>query len=547
MTPTVSRILSLGRAAVIAFPVAVGVALAPAQSLPLGFVVETVAGNQRGPIALDFLPDGRLLFAEQDTGAVKVVVSGSVSTVGTVPGLAVSYSQGLLALAVDPQWPARPFLYCYHTDAAAADLRITRYEITGDLGNAASSNLQFGSSYVVLAGIPDTVPQHEGGELRFGGDGMLYASFGDDRNGCLAQDVTAFHGKLVRLRVDGLPPGSGGPPPRSALVPAGNPFTGPGDVAPLVWATGLRNPFRFDIDPVAGELFVADVGEQAFDEISRIDTAGGNLGWPWREGSAPWLTCAGNEPPSITPIAEHAIPASFFALVSLAVYRADPAAPFRFGPGYDGDYFYVEHFSGDVWRLDGGSGWQNAVPVPGQPTAELWATGLRWITAGRVGPDGALYFVERRSSTRGSVQRIRPAGAAFQAFGTGCSSVPPVLASAPASLPVLGGTFDLRVQQLPPAPGGLTIGMIGFSKTVWAGQALPLPLAGFGMPGCTGLVAPALTTLVVPSGGVANWPLPLPAASAFAGQDFFVQALVLDPSRNAAGLAVSNGGEGVMR
>src|SRR5436190_3265742 len=105
-----------------------------AQILPTGYVVETLAPGQTGPTSLDFLPDGRVLFVEQDTGAVKVLAiaaSNAVATLGAVPGLRVSYSQGLLGVAVDPQWPARPFVYCVHTNLAAADLRITRFAISG--------------------------------------------------------------------------------------------------------------------------------------------------------------------------------------------------------------------------------------------------------------------------------------------------------------------------------------------------------------------------------------------------------------------------------
>lgn len=142
---------------------------AAAQILPAGFVVETLAAAQHGPTSLDFLPDGRLLFVEQDTGAVKVLslaAANAVATLGAVPGLRVSYSRGLLGFAVDPQWPARPYVYCYHTNLAAADLRITRFLVTGDLSTPTSTNLQLGSAYTVLHGLPDASPLHEAGCLR---------------------------------------------------------------------------------------------------------------------------------------------------------------------------------------------------------------------------------------------------------------------------------------------------------------------------------------------------------------------------------------------
>ncbi|HET7844145.1 MAG TPA: PQQ-dependent sugar dehydrogenase, partial [Xanthomonadales bacterium] len=186
--------------AIAAFP-----SIAAPQILPTGYVVETLAPGQTGPIGLDFLPDGRVIFVEQDTGAVKVLAlaaSNAVATLGAVPGLRVSYSQGLLGVAVDPQWPARPFVYCYHTNLAASDLRLTRFEVAGDLTNASSTNLQLGQAYVVLDGLPDATPMHEAGCLRFGPDGMLYCTVGDDSDACAAQDVAEGKGKLLRLRVD---------------------------------------------------------------------------------------------------------------------------------------------------------------------------------------------------------------------------------------------------------------------------------------------------------------------------------------------------------
>ncbi len=526
---------------------------AKAQILPTGFVVETLAAGQVGPTSLDFLPDGRVLFVEQDTGAVKVIATASgnaVATLGTVPGLRVSYSQGLLGVAVDPQWPTRPFVYCYHTNLAAADLRITRFLVTGDVANAASTNLQLGQAFVVLQGLPDATPLHEAGCLRFGPDGMLYASLGDDNDACAAQDVTAGKGKLLRLRVDTLPATGVGPALRAQLVPPGNPFAGPGDMAPLVWATGLRNPFRFHIDATNGAVFVADVGHQHRDEIDRIASAGANLGWPWFEGSVPFTSCTGTAPTSLAPIAEHLVGAQFLALISLGVCRVPTNAPWRFGAGYDGDYFYTDHFSGRIWRLRSqGSSWVIAPPVPGQFSNELWGEGVYWIVDAKFGQDGALYYCERVASTVGSVRRIRPTTATWSAFGSGCggSFGTPGLATAAGSLPVLGGTFQMLVQGLPLPPMAPTFGLLGFSKTTWGTVPLPLDLAAIGMPGCRAWIAPEASLLLTRIGNTATWALPIPAAAGLVGQDFYAQAFVLDAGWNALGAVVSNAGEGVIR
>ncbi|MBL8750008.1 MAG: PQQ-dependent sugar dehydrogenase [Planctomycetes bacterium] len=521
-----------------------------AQSLPHGFVQETLAPNQHGPIALDFLPDGRVVFVEQHTGAVKVLATAAgnaVATVGTVTGLVTSYSQGLLSIAVDPQWPTRPFVYCYHTNAAAADLRVTRFTVTGSLTTATSTNLQLGTAYTVLSGVPDNTPLHEAGCLRFGPDGMMWLTTGEDDDACKAQDVTSLLGKLLRMRVDTLPAGAGSAL-RSDLVPPGNPFAGPGDIAPLVWAYGLRNPFRFHVDPANGAVFVADVGDAQRDEIDRLTSGGSNLGWPWFEADLPLTTCTGSAPGPSTPIAVHAVPPQFQALISLGVCRVPANAPFRFGPQYDGDYFYTDHFTGRIWRLnESGGAWLPAPPVPGQTNPALWAT-VPWITDARFGADGALYFCERADVSIGSVRRIRPTAATWSPFGSGCAGSfgTPSLVATGGSLPVLGGTLSLQIAGLP-AASSLSIGLLGVSKSSWDGAPLPADLTVVGMPSCTLLVQPLILTALLGGSGTAPWPFAVPSTASFVGQDLYAQALVLDAGWNPFGAVLTNAGEGVIR
>ncbi len=518
-----------------------------AQTLPLGFQVDVLAQNQHGPIGLDLLPDGRVLFVEQDTGAVKVLANGSVATIGTVSGLAVSYSRGLLAIAVEPQWPARPFLYTLHTDAVAGDHRIVRRTVSGSLADGNSTNLVLGQAYVVLTGIPDAQPVHDGACLRFGADGLLYASFGDDTDNCASQDPTRLHGKLVRLDVATLPAVGSGPAPRTALVPAGNPFPGPGDIAPLVWAIGLRNPFRFHLDSASGAVFVADVGEDQLDEIDRLSSGGSNLGWPWQEGNLPHAGCAGSAPATMAPVAVQALGPGFTALISMGVYRVAAAAPFAFGPAYDGCYFYTDHFTGRIWCLaPTANGYAPAPRQPGQPNAQLWADGLPWIVDAVVGRDGALYFCERQDSTHGSIRRLRPGSAVFAPYGQGCAGSAPAPVLQATNAPRLGQTFDLRITGLPSASAA-ALGLIGFQRDRLLGSPLPIDLAPFGMPGCQGWLAPEQSVVLASSGGQVAWSIAVPADAALSGLGFYVQALVADAAANAFGAVATNGGEGVIR
>ncbi len=525
-----------------------------AQILPHGFVVETLAPNQVGPTSLDFLPDGRVIFVEQNTGAVKVLCptgGNAVGTLGQVPGLVVSYSRGLLGVAVDPQWPSRPFLYCYHTNAAAADLRISRFTVTGDLGTPTSTNLQLGPAYTVLAGLPDVTPLHESGCLRFSPDGTLLCSVGDDTNACAAQNVTVGNGKLLRLKVDLLPFNGSGPPTLALITPPGNPFPGSAGLAPLVYATGMRNPFRFHVDSANGAIFVSDVGELQKDEINRIDAPGYNLGWPWLEGDVPYTTCSGSAPSNtLVPIAMQPVGPQFTALISLGVYRTPNNPTWPFGASYEGDYFYTEHFSGRIWRLrDQGGWWDIAPPVPGQFSSTLWGSGVFWIVDAKFGRDGALYLCERVSSTSGSVRRIRPTGATAVAFGQGCGGSFGTATMAPAagSLPTLGSTFQTVVSNLPLPPAGLSVGVMGFSKTTWGGIPLPLDLGVLGMPGCTAWAAPEGLAVLPRVGTTATFTLPLPNGTGLIGQDFYLQTLVLDIGWNPFGGVVTNAVECVIR
>ena len=149
------------------------------------------------------------------------------------------------------------------------------------------------SRRVVLASTPDNAFNHNGGSLRFGPDGMLYSSMGDDAQGCPAQTTTASLGCILRLNVSGLPAGgSTTAPTYSSLDPGNNPLSANTDFSQLVIAHGLRNPVRFEIDGATGNLYIGDVGQNAVEEYDEYvyATSGPltlvNYGWPWQIGRA---------------------------------------------------------------------------------------------------------------------------------------------------------------------------------------------------------------------------------------------------------------------
>ncbi len=393
-------------------------------AVPTGFVNESVVTGLAEPNSMAFLPDGRLLFTEQRTGRVRVVANGQLGATPllTVPSLnAVGYERGLQGIAVDPRWPSVPYVYLF-LSRTGERLRLVRYTASGDLVSPVSTNLTLASPYVVLDDILDTNPNHNSGCLRFGVDGMLFVSLGEDEDFCAADDSTTLKGSILRLDVRNLPAGSGGPPARSARVPANPSLASTNTEARLVYAYGFRNPWRIHVDPSDGRVFGADVGEVDFEEINEI-VSGDYYGWPYREGNlvmdrAQWCP----EPSGPGNTAYHAPivsmsrnPSQLTAIVSAGVYRW-PLAPSAAWPGaYEGDYFYAEYYSGFLRRLrKNGNVWQPAAPVAGQPNATDWATGLTAAVDFLVGPDGSLYWLSQFngsfSGSTGSLNRIRFTG-----------------------------------------------------------------------------------------------------------------------------------------
>ena len=392
------------------FLLAVAAPVGAVTALPDGFESQVVATGLQLPVALAHLPDGRLLVVEQKTGEIQLVLADDTlvpTPVYTVTGLeTLNGEAGLLSLAVDPGWPERPYIYCHYTNAQPREMRLARYTAMGTLGDGTSSDLAFGSELLLITGIPDLAGNHNGGTLEFGPDGYLYFSVGDDEEQCAAQQNDSLLGKVLRLDVGSV--GATGPVALADLVAAGNPYAGQGDLAQLVWTKGLRNPFRMTIDRETGALFIGDVGQNQREEISRVTTAGVNLGWPFREGT---LTYVPNDPCEERPGAVYQDPIWDYAhtlgrsVIAGFVYRAPNGANRAWPAQYDGDFFFVDFYTGNLRRLTGsGQSWSLAPAVAGQPTVSDWATGLVNPADLTIGPDGSIVYV---SLTGGSIHRIR--------------------------------------------------------------------------------------------------------------------------------------------
>jgi len=404
---------------------------ASAGTVPTGFTDLSIIPSLDAPVGLTFLPDGRLLVIEQKTANVRLVILSSVTpppTILTVPEVENSGGeQGLLGIAVDPGWPSRPYLYLHYDHQGDFHIHVARFTVTGDLDFTGNGMLAIdtGSRYDILTDVPDGASNHNGGTLRFGPDGMLYASFGEDAVRCAAQDTVSLRGVILRLDITGLPAGPGGPPAKDAIAAPGNPFlTHPNENAHLVWALGLRNPFRFHIDMPTGDVFIADVGEETWEEIDRAPVGGLNFGWPHREGPVAFnQSCPDNNTVFVDPIYAFNRAGTSAAIISAGRYRRPASGIDRFPASYDGDYFFIDYYLGFLRRLTGsGNAWSIAASVPGQPSATNWGTGFEYVSDWALGPSGALFYVRQFDASfqpgTGEVRRISYASGAAPNIGS---------------------------------------------------------------------------------------------------------------------------------
>lgn len=418
LAPVLAALVLFGaRPAAAAIPVVV----------PTNFTNDVVKSGLNQPVSFAFLPDGRILFDEQKTGKVRMLVNGHIAA--TDPVLAVpnvqtaGQEQGLLGIAVDPQWPTRPYVYLYH-DRVGNFCRLVRYTASGSLTDPNAENITLAQPLLLMDDITDDTIYHQAGCLRFGPDSMLYVGLGDDAYDCKAFDITSLHGNILRLKVNGLPAGSGAQVARSAITPPDNPFVAnANDNAKLVYAWGLRNPWRFQIDPVSGVVISVDVGDNDFEEMNEV-VAGGFYGWPYREADMIRVLTDCPEPggpgatPYIRPIAVIARDANSHAIVSGGMYRPFVGGAHNWPPGYypsRGDVFYTDYYTGDLQRITwNSSSWVAAAAVPGQPAPDLWGTGFLSAADFQVGPDGSLWWLQQFDDSfgpsTGSMNRVRYTG-----------------------------------------------------------------------------------------------------------------------------------------
>ena len=393
-----------------------------AGTLPTGFTESNVVTGLTSPIGMAFLPDGRILVIEQ-AGRARLVVNGVLRT---APMLDITADvldggeQGLLGLAIDPDYPTRPYAYLYYNNTTPNLQYVVRYTVTGTLNNSSSTdlNLDAASRVYLLNDIPNNATNHNGGTLRFGTDKRLYISMGDDANSCDAQNRTLLKGAIFRIKVDNTIVINSNVADKASLVPSDNPWASQANInEKLVFAYGLRNPFRFNVHPDTGALFIGDVGAGTREEVD-ISTGGENFGWPYYEGTGTTGTTSCGGQNSTMPIYDYIRGASASVIGGVVYKGVSFPNDASFPPEFNGNFFFNDYYSGNlrVLRWNGNS-WNLVAGVD----ATNFGTGYNYVSDWTVGPDGAIYYVHQGGSR---IVRIAytGGGATIPSLNSGASS-----------------------------------------------------------------------------------------------------------------------------
>ena len=290
----------------------------------------------------------RLVVTEQWTGNLKLIKNGVVVTTPflTVTGVSTGNEQGLLGLAFHPDFLTNGRFYVNFTNSTGTTI-LREYVISNPTQDVAAVTA---TNQVLSVSQPQS--NHNGGCLQFGPDGYLYAGFGDGGNGCdtgtghatngNGQTLTTYLGKMLRIDVDNAP----------TYVPAGNPFAA--SSFPLIWTYGLRNPWRFSFDKLTDDLYIADVGQNAVEEINFEPAGAGaglNYGWRCFEGNS----CSSASACATTPCSCVSTGLVFpiqtythsvgFCITGGFVYRGANI------PALAGTYFYADYSTNKLWSF----------------------------------------------------------------------------------------------------------------------------------------------------------------------------------------------------
>jgi glucose/arabinose dehydrogenase len=317
--------------------------------------LNVIANGFDSPVDIANAGDDRLFVVEQD-GAIRIIdgnhdvlptpfldIDGQVGSNGN--------EQGLLGLAFHPNYSENGYFFVYYTKNNG-DTRVSRFSVDGS-----NPNLADASSELVILEADQPYSNHNGGCIKFGPDGYLYISLGDGGSGGdplgYGQNRLTFLGKMLRIDIDNGDPYS---------IPETNPFAFDDFTLDEIWALGLRNAWRFSFDRETGDMWIADVGQNDWEEVDfqpANSTGGENYGWRCFEGLEPY----NNDPDDCPDVSQLTMPVQVYSntftngcsITGGFVYRGQSF------PDLYGHYLYTDFCSGRIWSLtpDEEDGWNN--------------------------------------------------------------------------------------------------------------------------------------------------------------------------------------------
>jgi glucose/arabinose dehydrogenase len=325
---------------------------------PRGFTLSLarVASGLSQPLYVTHAGDGtnRLFFVEK-TGRIKVYRNGKLLS---TPFLDLSASvsrgseQGLLGLAFHPAYETNRKFYVNFTNLNG-DTVINEYR-----ANATNPDRADGKPRRILF-LDQPYSNHNGGALNFGSDGYLYIATGDGGGagdpGNRAQSLGSLFGKMLRINVNGVSS------TKPYLIPSSNPYVGKSGLDEI-FARGLRNPWRFSFDKVTGDMWTADVGQNAWEEVNRTlysqgNGRGANYGWRVMEGRHCYNPPSGCDTSGkLLPLIEYGQTSTRCSVTGGYVYRGTQY------PVMAGGYFFADFCSGEIWTINSGAAYP-ASPV----------------------------------------------------------------------------------------------------------------------------------------------------------------------------------------
>jgi glucose/arabinose dehydrogenase len=340
--------------------------------------------NRPTDLADPYDGSGRLLVLSQ-IGRILVIENGQIMNEPFLDLVdqvgATANERGLLGIALDPDYAENGIFYLNYSDNEGSNI-ISRFRRADDVYRADPASEQ------VLLVIEQPYGNHNGGDLEFGPDGLLYIGMGDGGSGGdpqrNAQNINTLLGKMLRIDVRGK---------ETYTIPADNPYASGGG-RQEIWASGLRNPWRYTFDRLTGDLYIADVGQNQWEEINFVPAGsppGLNFGWHFREGTHAFAGSPPRDTELYDPVYEYGR-SDGCSVTGGYVYRGNLL------PELYGVYLFGDYCTGSVWGMlrDGSGDWQVQrlfqLPVSISSFGED-ASGELYLLDHR---NGGVYRLERR-------------------------------------------------------------------------------------------------------------------------------------------------------